>query len=49
MIVRLFRSQGRAYKTPFKELTLLRNEMRLLLNLCHGAKDGCPIIEMGKK
>ena len=28
-----------------KELTLLRNEMRLLLNLCRGAKDGCPIIE----
>ena len=28
-----------------KELMLLRNEMRLLLNLCRGAKDGCPIIE----
>lgn len=28
-----------------KELTLLRNELRLLLNLCRGAKDGCPIIE----
>jgi DNA-binding transcriptional MerR regulator len=28
-----------------QELTLLRNEMRLLLNLCRGAKAGCPIIE----
>ena len=28
-----------------KDLTLLRNEMRLLLNLCRGAKEGCPIIE----
>ncbi len=28
-----------------KELTLLRNEMRLLLNLCRGAKAGCPIID----
>lgn len=28
-----------------QELTLLRNEMRLLLNLCRAAKAGCPIIE----
>jgi DNA-binding transcriptional MerR regulator len=28
-----------------KELTLLRNEMRLLLNLCRGATAGCPIID----
>jgi len=28
-----------------QELTLLRNEMHLLLNLCQGAKAGCPIIE----
>lgn len=28
-----------------KELTLLRNEMRLLLNLCQDAKAGCPIID----
>ena len=39
--------------TRLKELTLLRNELRLLLNLCHGAKDGCQIIEIidkpGKK
>jgi len=27
------------------ELTSLRNEMQLLLNLCRGSKDGCPIIE----
>ena len=32
-------------ETRLKDLTLLRNEMRLLLNLCRGAKDGCPIIE----
>jgi len=27
------------------ELTTLQNELRLLLNLCKGSKDGCPIIE----
>jgi len=27
------------------ELKTLRNEMQLLINLCRGAKDGCPIIE----
>ena len=27
------------------ELTQLRNEFRLLLNLCSQAEDGCPIIE----
>lgn len=27
------------------ELTTLRNELRLLLNLCQGSNDGCPIIE----
>ena len=27
------------------ELTTLRNEMQLLINLCAGAEDGCPIIE----
>ncbi len=32
-------------ETHLRELTLLRNELRLLLNLCRGAKDGCPIIE----
>jgi hypothetical protein len=27
------------------EIPLLHNEMRLSLNLCQGAKAGCPIIE----
>lgn len=27
------------------ELSTLRNELTLLLNLCRGSKDGCPIIE----
>ena len=27
------------------ELTTLRNELQLLLNLCRGSVDGCPIIE----
>ncbi len=27
------------------ELTTLKNELTLLLNLCKGSKDGCPIIE----
>ena len=34
------------------DLTTLRNEMRLLLNLCHASEGGCPIIESmdaGKK
>ena len=29
----------------FAELQLWRNELRLLVNLCHGSEDGCPIIE----
>ena len=28
-----------------EELNTLRNEMRLLINLCRGSDDGCPIIE----
>lgn len=28
-----------------QSLTTLRNELQLLLNLCQGAEDGCPIIE----
>lgn len=28
-----------------EDLNTLRNEMRLLINLCRGANDGCPIIE----
>jgi len=27
------------------ELTLLRNELTLLVNLCRGSSEGCPIIE----
>jgi len=27
------------------ELGTLRNELQLLVNLCHGSADGCPIIE----
>ncbi len=27
------------------ELSTLKNELTLLLNLCRGSKDGCPIIE----
>ncbi len=27
------------------ELTMLQNELRLLLNLCRGSEDGCPIID----
>lgn len=28
-----------------KSLTTLRNELQLLLNLCRGSEEGCPIIE----
>lgn len=28
-----------------QSLTTLKKELQLLLNLCRGAKDGCPIIE----
>jgi DNA-binding transcriptional MerR regulator len=28
-----------------KSLTTLRNELQLLLNLCQGSENGCPIIE----
>ena len=28
-----------------EDLTTLRNELALLLNLCRGSEDGCPIIE----
>ncbi len=27
------------------ELDTLRRELTLLVNLCHGAEDGCPIID----
>jgi len=32
-------------ETQLAELTTLRNELQLLLNLCRGSKDGCPIID----
>ena len=28
-----------------RELQILRNELQLLVNLCTGSKEGCPIIE----
>ncbi len=32
-------------ETQVADLTLLRNELQLLLNLCRGSDEGCPIIE----
>ena len=32
-------------ENQIKELTTLRNEFTLLLNLCRGSEHGCPIIE----
>ena len=32
-------------ESHLEELTTLRNELQLLLNLCRGSEDGCPIIE----
>ena len=32
-------------ETHVNELTTLRNELQLLLNLCRGTDDSCPIIE----
>lgn len=34
-----------AVETRLEELTRLRTEMRLLINLCRGAADGCPILD----
>ena len=28
-----------------ESLTTLKNELQLLINLCQGSEDGCPIIE----
>jgi DNA-binding transcriptional MerR regulator len=28
-----------------EDLTVLRNELQLLVNLCRAAEDGCPILE----
>ena len=35
----------RRVEAQLLELTTLRNEMQLLVNLCRGAKNVCPIIE----
>ncbi len=32
-------------ETHLQELHVLKNELTLLVNLCTGSKDGCPIIE----
>lgn len=32
-------------ETQLTDLGTLRNELRLLLNLCRGSENGCPIIE----
>lgn len=32
-------------ENQLNELSTLHNELQLLLNLCRGSKDGCPIIE----
>ncbi len=32
-------------ETHLQDLTTLRNELTLLMNLCTGSKNGCPIIE----
>ncbi len=34
-----------AIEEQVSELTTLKNELTLLLNLCRGSKDGCPIID----
>jgi DNA-binding transcriptional MerR regulator len=41
----LMQSKLTEVETHLKELNTLRNEMRLLINLCRGADSGCPIIE----
>jgi len=32
-------------ESHLEDLTTLRNELKLLVNLCAGSEDGCPIIE----
>ena len=32
-------------ESHLESLTTLRNELQLLMNLCQGSEDGCPIIE----
>lgn len=35
----------KSIETQLTELSTLRNELQLLINLCRGSKNGCPIIE----
>jgi DNA-binding transcriptional MerR regulator len=35
----------REVERDLEDLTVLRNELQLLVNLCSAAKNGCPIIE----
>jgi len=41
----LTRRKLEAVENQLQELTTLRGELTLLVNLCRGAQDGCPIIE----
>lgn len=42
---RLTREKLGDLEARLKSLRVLRNELRLLLNLCASAEDGCPILE----
>lgn len=42
---RLTEQKLAAVEARLKELKTLRDELRLLVNLCTGAKDSCPIIK----
>ena len=41
----LTRSKLSEVEEHLEDLQFLRNELQLLLNLCHASEDGCPIIE----
>lgn len=41
----LTRAKLEEVEERLKDLTVLRNELNLLINLCTGSEDGCPIIE----
>jgi len=52
MLVLLFSSEGQLIldklaeiETHLKDLTTLRDELTLLLNMCRASEEGCPIIE----
>ncbi len=44
-IRRMTRNKLQQVESHMEELGKLRTELTLLLNLCRGAEDGCPIIE----